>query len=126
MTDEAPKPATEAVRQARLIRTASFRTAYSNTFRIRLGTNDVGLTFGYQTEMPNNQAVVIDEAEIVFTPPLFKVLSHAIAEAVKGMESAFGEIELPEEMQQALKDGAEQTAQAVARFKTTGEKPPEE
>lgn len=107
-----------------MLRTASFKTAYANTFRVRLGTSDVGITFRYQTEMPGDQAVIIDEAEIIVTPPIFKVLSHALAEVVKGMESAFG-IELPEEMQQALKDGEAQTAQAVQRFRTTAEKPPE-
>ncbi len=49
--------------------------------------------------MPGDQAVIIDEAEIIVTPPIFKVLSHALAEVVKGMESAFGIIELPDEMQ---------------------------
>jgi hypothetical protein len=112
MADD-PKP-TEAVQKpmARFTRTKDFRVTYANTFRIRLSAYDIGIAFGYQTEIPNDQAILQDEVEVVLTPLIMKVLRLALEDTVEAIEKAIGVIQLPQEVVEAV---------AAAKAKATAE-----
>jgi hypothetical protein len=64
----ASQPQPTGAKQARWGRAKDFRVAYSNSFRfIRVGPNDIGIAFCYQTELPD-QPLIQDEVEVVLTP----------------------------------------------------------
>jgi hypothetical protein len=106
MADD-PKPTpTQAVR---LQRSKDFRVAFSNTFRFRTGIADVGIAFGYQTELPPatpggpDQNILMDEVEIVLTPMMLKLLHLAIADNIEAIETTSGKpIEVPQQILDAL------------------------
>jgi hypothetical protein len=123
MADSDPKPEAteEAEKPVRLVRAPNFRAAYANTFRVRLGNNDVGIAFGYQTEIPN-QTVIQDEVEVVLTPAVFKFLSLALTGAVQNIEKVFGEIKLLPGMLDGLKVAAEEAEKETVEAKAALEK----
>lgn len=102
---------------ARVMRAKDFRVAFANTFRFRTGTNDIGIAFGYQTEVPgpipnSTQNIVQDEVEVVLTPVVLKLLQMAIADNIEAFETTTGHpIELPQFLLDAI---AEQKAQLMA------------
>lgn len=111
MADD-PKPAetAKAVQNVRLMRSKDFRVSFSNTFRIRTNGYDVGVTFGYQTEIPSgpvdaaqSQVVIIDEVEVVMTPVALKLFHLALSHNLEAIEAATGkQIELPQAMLDSL------------------------
>jgi Protein of unknown function (DUF3467) len=112
---DAPKAPTPPLR---LMRAKDFRVAFSNTFRFRLSNTDVGLAFGYQTEIPgpqsgSSQALIQDEVEIVMTPFTLKLLQKAISDNIEILEKQIGTIQLPQELVDAL-DAAKARAKAQA------------
>ena len=101
MADD-PKVST-APQSVRLTRSKDFRVAFTNTFRFRTGAADIGVAFGYQTELPPgspgapDQVIIIDEVEVVFTPVMLKLLHLAIGDNIEAIEAATGKpIDLPQ------------------------------
>lgn len=113
MTD-VPKPDAPKPPPVRLVRSKDFRVAFSNTFRFRVGAADIGIAFGYQTELPGpsdgpSVNLVSDEVEVVVTPTLLKLLQIAITDNIEAFEAATGKpIDLPQSVLDSL---AEQKAQ---------------
>jgi Protein of unknown function (DUF3467) len=96
----APKPQLPA-----LMRSKDFRTAFANTFRFRASPADIGLTFGYATQLPSptgERSIVQDEVEVVITPSTLKVLKIAIDDHLEALEKIIGTIQLPQEVVDAL------------------------
>ncbi len=109
MTDD-PKPKLVPV-AARLVRSKDFRVAFSNTFRFRTGAADIGIAFGYQTEIPagptleSQQNIIQDEVEVVLTPMMLKLLQMAISDNIEAFEKATGHpIELPQNFLDAMSE----------------------
>ena len=121
MPEDDPKAEQSQEKPARLLRAPNFRVAYSNTFRIRLGNQDVGIAFGYHTEIPN-QTIVQDEVEVVLTPQVFKILSLALPEVLGNLEKVCGEIAVPSETLEMLKSASEEAAKETDAFKEQQEK----
>jgi len=116
MADD-PKP-TVAQQTIRLMRSKDFRVAFANTFRIRSSPADIGIAFGYQTELPSgtpggpDQALIVDEVEVVLTPMALKLLQLALNDNIEAIEAATGKpVELPQNILDTL---AEQKAKAKA------------
>lgn len=86
----------------------NYRVIFSNSFRLRMGESDMGLTFGYQTQRPAEgnhsmgtvkaEPVLIDEAEIAVTAVQLKYMSEVIRRGIAEFEARFGEIVLPAPM----------------------------
>jgi hypothetical protein len=117
MADD-PKTGTPGLLPVRMVRSKDFRVSFSNTFRFRVGAADIGIAFGYQTEIPGSlpdgpsQHLIIDEVEVVITPTMLKLLSLAIADNIEAHETATGKtIELPQQLLDAM---AEQKAKRRA------------
>ena len=109
---------------------AAFRTVFSNTFRFRASHNDIGVTFGYATQIPGptpnvERNILQDEVEVVLTPLTLKLLKIALDDNLEAIEKAIGTIQLPQEMLDAL---AEQKAKANQAVESAGRKkrPPTE
>jgi Protein of unknown function (DUF3467) len=117
MPDETTAAPIGTDKNPRLVRSLSFRTAYANTFRLRIGAQELSVTFGYQNEVPgptgSPQHIIQDEVEIVFTPLTFKLLAHGLQDAVQNYEKAIGEIVFPAPLVEALKAIAEQQARQM-------------
>ena len=106
--DQKPEPP----RPVRLIRSKEFRVAYANTFRFRTTVNDVGIAFGYNTELPSEligglpqaqQTLIQDEVEVVVTPSVLKVLHMAMTDNIEALEVELGApIPVPQEVVDAL------------------------
>jgi hypothetical protein len=115
---EDPKPAI-TLPSARLMRSKDFRVAFANTFRLRTGAADIGIAFGYQTEVPGptpniGQNIITDEVEVVVTPIMLKLLQIAITDNIEAFETATGKtIELPQAILDSL---AEQKAKLKAEL----------
>lgn len=103
----------------RVMRSKDFRVAFANTFRFRTGQADIGIAFGYQTEIPGapgglDQSIIIDEVEVVLTPTMLKNFQLAIADNIEAIETVQGK---PIELPQNILDGmAEQRAKARAEL----------
>jgi hypothetical protein len=103
-----PKPevAAKPARPVRLLRSKDFRAIFSNTFRIRNNGYDVGVAFGYQSEIPSgpvldnqSQAIITDEVEVVLTPAALKLFYIALSQNIEAIEAVTGKpIELPQAM----------------------------
>jgi hypothetical protein len=74
---------------------------FANSFRIRVGDNDVGLTFSLETDSIGGEIVVVDQAQIIMTPKTLKILSEALSVIIEKLEKEIGEIAIP---QQNLKE----------------------
>jgi hypothetical protein len=97
----------------RLSRSKEYRTIYSNTFRAKMGSTEIGVVFGYQTEIPGvGDNVIIDEAEIVMTTTTLKVLYLALRDFVEVIENAAGQ---PLVVSQGIVDALTQTKQKMIR-----------
>ena len=118
--DQKPNPPPSPV-PARFMRAKDFRIAFANTFRFRTGINDIGIAFGYQTEVPGpvpntTQNIIQDEVEVVLTPVVLKLLHLAIADNIEAFETTTGHpIELPQFLLDAV---AEQKAKLMATLKS--------
>jgi hypothetical protein len=84
----------------RLIRANDFRTIFANSFRVRVSNNDISVTFGYQSTMPDGSPVLTDEVEIVTTLLGFKILVESLKGIVESIEKSSGEIPVPEALKQ--------------------------
>jgi hypothetical protein len=126
---EDPKPSAPKIPAARLMRSKDFRVAFTNTFRFRVGAADIGIAFGYQTELPgptdgSGQTVIIDEVEVVITPMMLKLLHIIMANNIEAYEAATGKtIELPQHLlemmaEQKAKIKSELTEELKASLKT--------
>jgi hypothetical protein len=120
MADD-PKPATATPPPTRLVRSKDFRVAFANTFRFRTGAADVGIAFGYQTELPSpiaggtDQNLIIDEVEIVLTPVMLKLLHLAIADNIEVIETSAGKpIDVPQAILDALAEQRAKIRQELA------------
>jgi hypothetical protein len=114
---EVDQKADTAIKPTRLTRTTYFRTVYANTFRVRIGSDDIGITFGYQSELPG-QSIIQDEAEVVLVPKVLKFLALALAHSVENLEVAIGKIDLPPDALEALKTVADQQSRDAVAAKT--------
>jgi hypothetical protein len=99
MADDTTPPATKT---SRLIRSKDFRVIFTNNFRIRASTSDIGIAFSYTTELPGDQTIVQDEVELVFTPIMLKVLRLALDDNIEHIEKIIGPIQLPAEFLEAV------------------------
>ena len=107
----APKPQPTA-----LMRSKDFRTAFANTFRFRASPTDIGLTFGYATQLPSptgDRNILQDEVEVVITPSTLKVLKIAIDDHLEAIEKMIGTIQLPQDIMDVLAE-QKKTMDAVA------------
>jgi hypothetical protein len=104
-----------------MVRNKDFRVAFSNTFRFRASPNDIGITFGYATQVPavggGERNILQDEVEVVLTPTTLKLLKIALDDNVEAIEKAIGTIQLPQEMLEAI---AEQKAKANEAVESGG------
>jgi len=92
--------------QIALARAKDFRTAFTNTFRLRLGNNDCSLIFGFQTELANQQALLNEEVELVMTPITLKHLSEVLKVGIQQLETALGApVVLPDHLVKNLDEG---------------------
>jgi hypothetical protein len=102
MADNEPAPEKKPVRY---IRSREFRNVYTNSFRMRATANDVGVNFGYQSELPNDETVLQDEVEIIMTPLTVKFLTLVLQSIVDDIEKQAGQkIEIPAEMLEQFKE----------------------
>jgi hypothetical protein len=102
------KPAEQQQVTVFVVQSKDYRTIYSNSFRLRMGDNDIGMSFSYQTQRPAEgdqnlimtrlEPVVQDEAEVIVTPRQLKYMSEVLKRAVIDFENRFGEIVLPSVM----------------------------
>ena len=88
--------------------------------RFRTGAADVGIAFGYQTELPGttpggpDQNIIIDEVEVVLTPLMLKLLNMAIVDNIEAIEAVTGKvIDLPQNILDAM---AEQRTKVKAEL----------
>jgi hypothetical protein len=100
MTDDTTSPAAKT--PPRLIRSKDFRVVFANTFRVRSSISDIGVAFGYMTELPGDQTIVQDEVEVVFTPAMLKLLKIALDDNIENIEKIIGTIQLPAEILEAI------------------------
>ena len=119
MADD-PKPA--AIKpQSGLLRSKDFRTVYANTFRIRASQADLGIAFGYATEVPSttgDRIIIQDEVEVVITPSTLKLLKMAVDDNLENLEKVIGTIQLPQEILDALAEQKAKMAAVAAPEKT--------
>src|SRR6266403_1079748 len=97
-----------------MVRNKDFRTAFSNTFRFRASATDIGITFGYSTQIPGpggERDILQDEVEVVLTPTTLKLLKMALDDNLEAVEKLIGTIQIPQEILDLL---AEQKAKANA------------
>jgi hypothetical protein len=87
---------------ARFGRAKDFRVVYSNTFRFRVSNTEVAIALGYQTAIPDDQILIQDEVEVVFSPTHLKFLSIAMSDAVAALEKEIGTVQLPPELLEAI------------------------
>jgi hypothetical protein len=109
---DAPKP------PIRVGRAKDFRVVYTNTFRVRLSSADLSITFGYQTEIPTptgDQALIQDEVEVVFNPLSLKLFQMAMVDAVEGLEKSIGPINIPQEILDAVAAAKLKVAEGVPK-----------
>lgn len=119
---------TEKKTPIRMLRSKDFRAVYANTFRVRAGTGDIGIAFGYQTEVPSqsgDQSIIQDEIEIVVTPQVLKLLQLAIDDNVSALEKVIGPIALPPGLVEALAE-AKTKMQAAAESVRAAAEPKKE
>jgi hypothetical protein len=109
-----PEDTKDAPKAARLLRAPNFKNAYSNTFRIRIGDNDISIAFGYQTEVLD-QVILQDEVEVVLTPRTFKVLALAIGPILEDIEKQMGTIAVPQEIIDGVNASLKETRDAAAK-----------
>ena len=106
MAEESKPGATVTQVPARLIRSKDFRVVFSNTFRFRVGQADIGIAFGYQSEIPGpggqEQTILTDEVEVVLTPMMLKLFQLAISDNIETLETVLGK---PIEIPQSILDG---------------------
>jgi hypothetical protein len=127
---EESKPAALSPVPVRLMRSKDFRVAFSNTFRFRTSATDVGIAFGYQSEIPSatpngpDQNIITDEVEVVLTPFTLKLLQLAINDNLEAIEAAQGKpVELPQEILDALAEQKEKVKSDVAAKRMVNLKP---
>lgn len=123
MADD-PKPAeTKPVQSVRFLRSKDFRNVFANTFRMRNNGYDVGIAFGYQSEIPSagplaanqSQVILTDEVEVAMTPVALKLLHMAILQNIEAIEAVNGK---PIDLPQALLDNvAAQRDKMIADLK---------
>ena len=114
MADDNKKNAANQPAVQMMVRNKDFRTAFSNTFRFRANPTDIGITFGYATQLPTptgERNILQDEFEVVLTPSTLKLLKLALDDNVEAIEKIIGTIQIPQEILDAL---AEQKAKANA------------
>ncbi len=66
---------------------------FANAFGMRLGDNDVTLTFGLNEG--SDPKDMLEEVAVVMTPRTLKVMLNNLNNALKAFESQFGEIPVP-------------------------------
>jgi hypothetical protein len=97
-------PENKDEQQPTFMRSSQFRTAYCNSFRPRIGDNDVGLIFSYQTATHTGEVVLQEEAEIVVTPREAKYISEMLKRVIEEIENVTGTIDLPPTMIEQLRE----------------------
>ncbi len=74
-------------------RSKDFRRVYINAFGVRVGDNDVTLTLGmHEGGDPKD---MLEEVAVVMTPRMLKIIVNNLDNALKVLESSFGEISVP-------------------------------
>jgi len=72
------------------VRAADFRAVYANAFRFRVTNNEVVVTVGFDTVGTDNQPLLIDEAQLIMTPQMAKLLIEAFQVTLAAHEKAHG------------------------------------
>lgn len=80
-----------------------YRRFFANVFTIIAGDNDISIAFAYGGE--GHPEGTVDEAAVIMTPRSLKVLATILDSAVKSYEQEFGEIHIPEEKLQQMRQG---------------------
>jgi len=78
-------------------RSPEFRQFFANGMRVRLGDNDVSLTFTVQSDAPDGKLYISDQAQAIMTPKTFKILALSTQRLVEALEAHMGEIVLTKE-----------------------------
>ena len=74
-------------------RSKDFRYVFVNAFGMRLGDNDVTLTFGmHEGGDPKD---MLEEVAVIMTPRTLKIILNNLGNALKAFESKIGEIPVP-------------------------------
>jgi hypothetical protein len=98
-----------------------FNHIFTNAFRVRVGDNDVGLTFSLETDDIGGEIVVVDQAQMIMTPKTLKVLSKTLSVVIGRLEKEIGEIEIPQqnlkEIETILSEETEAKAPATKKTK---------
>ena len=90
-------------------RSKDFRYVYANSFGVRLGDNDLTLTFGmHEGGEPED---MMEEVALVMTPRTLKIMLNNLNNALQALESKIGEIpvpsgKLPSSFDEMVKTGA--------------------
>jgi hypothetical protein len=72
-----------------------FRYVFTNAFAVRMGDNDITLTFGMHEGGPPEE--MLEEVAVVMTPRTLKIIVNNVGNAIKAFESQMGEIPVPPE-----------------------------
>ena len=74
-------------------RSKDFRYVFANTFAVRLGDNDLTITFGMaEGKDPED---MLEEVAVVMTPRTLKIILNNLGNAFEAFESQIGEISVP-------------------------------
>lgn len=88
--------AEQAKKQERNVgRSPQYRLFPADIFSLRVNDNNLQITFGLETNMPDETNSVVQEATVFLTPRAAKVLQLLLSGTLEGLEAAFGRIPLP-------------------------------
>ncbi|MBV9757758.1 MAG: DUF3467 domain-containing protein [Alphaproteobacteria bacterium] len=99
-----------------VIRSADYKTVYSNLYRTRVGNGELTIVFSRATHTPSFLAegnLIEEQTEIVMTWPQFKMLSMTLKSLLEAIESEVGPVEIPSGFLQNAAPGAESQRLAV-------------
>ena len=74
-------------------RSKDFRYVFVNGFSVRVGDNDITLTLGFHEG--GDPEDMLEEVAVVMTPKTLKIILNNLDNALKALESRFGEIPVP-------------------------------
>lgn len=97
---QAPSPGQELApgQLPRFVRAPEYRTIYTDLYRVRLGNGDVALYFSRTDHEPGidvSTSIIKEEAEILMSWGLAKILAQHLSALVVAVEAEIGEIPMP-------------------------------
>ena len=79
------------------IRSANFRTVFSNAIRMRLGDNDGSITFLIETDDETGAMIHEGQVQLLMTPKSLKILQMIVNHSIGELERVVRPIEFPPE-----------------------------